>query len=282
MITDVVDTDTVAAIRTRVLEQAAAERTRSLDHDYPAEAEGDEVNQWVYQLVNKGELMRTLPTHPVASALARHVLGREYLLSSMDAHITYPGNLLMPLHADQWWMPPPMIPGEGYVRQGDITRSNVPTGQPEPAQHPITGPLIVNVMWAITDFTEANGATRIVPRSHLSGCSPAAGADYDTVVAEVPAGSIVAWDGRTWHAAGLNVAGEPRVGVTTYFCGPMVRQLSNGVHGLRREVQDVVDDRLLGLLGFTPFSSYGMTDDPSAAIVRSGDETAGILGEDGG
>ena len=63
---------------------------------HPPPGVGDDVNQWVYQLINKGHVLRRLPVHEVASALARHLLGAEYLLSSMDAHITYPGNLRMP------------------------------------------------------------------------------------------------------------------------------------------------------------------------------------------
>ncbi len=280
VIPDVLDSIEVAAVRERLLHQAEAERAAALDHEYPAEAEGDDINQWVYQLVNKGEALRRLPLHETAAALAGHILGREYLLSSMDAHITYPGNLLMPLHADQWWMPPPQVRVGEYVRQGDITRSGGPIGDPTPSPEPITGPLIINVMWMITDFTVDNGATRFVPGSHLSGRRPDPTRGYDEVVAEGSAGSIVAWDGRTWHGAGLNVTDAPRAGLTTYFCGPMVRQLSNGVYGLRSDLRDELSDELLALLGFKPFSSYGMTDDPSDALVRPGDQTAAMMGAD--
>lgn len=277
VIENVLDEQTTAAIRDRVLTQARAERSANLDHAYQAEAEGDHVNQWVYQLINKGEVLRQLPVHPVATALATHLLGPDYLLSSFDAHITFDGNKVMPLHADQWWMPPPQIPGTDFVRQGDIARVATSTGDPTPATSPITGPLITNVMWMITDFTVDNGATRFVPKSHLSGQTPSADRSYDEVVAEGPAGSVVAWDGRIWHAAGQNVTSEPRVGITTYFCGAMVRQLMNHTYGLRSEVKAELDDDYLALLGFKPFSSYGMTDDPSCDVASPGDETAGVL-----
>ncbi|MGI9607932.1 MAG: phytanoyl-CoA dioxygenase family protein [Acidimicrobiales bacterium] len=277
VVPDVLDPTVCEEARHRVLEQATAERERGLDHEYQAEAEGEVVNQWVYQLVNKGAVLRQLPVHPVAAALAEHVLGKQYLLSTMDSHITAPGNLEMPLHADQWWMPPPQMPGERHVRQGDIERAGGPIGDPTPADHPITGPLIVNVMWMLTDFTAENGATRLIRGSHLSGRRPDPTRRYDEVIGEGRAGSIVAWDGRTWHAAGVNTSDSPRVGVTTYFCGPMVRQLGNQVHGLRTDVRAEVDEDFLALLGFRPFSSYGMTDDPGDAIVRAGDETVGEL-----
>ena len=78
------------------------------DYHYQAEAEGDDVNQWVYQLINKGEEFLNLALHPTARALATHILGADHILSSLDAHITHPGNKTMPLHADQWWMPQPV------------------------------------------------------------------------------------------------------------------------------------------------------------------------------
>ena len=277
VLTGVLTSDAASRLAERVLEQAAAERAAALDHAYPAEAEGDDVNQWVYALMNKGDELWDLPTHPVASRLATHVLGRDHLLSSFDAHITHPGNLEMPLHTDQWWMPPPQLPGETHVRQGDIGRASAPTGPPTPADHPITGALIVNLMWTLTDFTIENGATRLVPGSHLSGVSPAPGVEVEAHRVEAPAGSIVAWDGRTWHAAGQNTSTGSRVGVTTYFCGPMIRQLTNGVWGLRSEVRDRRSSDDLALLGHRPWSSYGMTDDPDADVAAAGDDTAGVM-----
>ena len=277
VVPDVLDAGTIAEIRDRVLEQAELERERAVDVAYQAEAEDDDVNQWVYQLLNKGSVFWQLPIHPTARALAQHVLGKQHLLSTFDAHITYPGNKPMPMHADQWWMPPPVAPGAMHVRQGDITRSNGPNSGPEPAAHPITPPLIVNIMWMMSDFTLANGATRVVPRSHLSGATPTAGERYDEVVLEGSAGSVAVWDGRTWHGAGLNTTDHGRVGITTYFSGPMVRSLSNSTLGLRSDTKRELPEELLALVGFRPFSSYGMTDDPYAKIASPGDETLGEL-----
>lgn len=273
MIPDVLDEALVNEARGRVLAQAKAERAAALDFEYPADA-ADDVNQWVYQLLNKGEVFRQLPVHPVAATLATHLLGADYLLSTLDSHVTYPNNKPMSLHADQWWMPPPMTPGQNYVRQGDITRTSGPKGRPDPATHPITGPLILNIMWMMTDFTATNGATRLVPGSHLSGCIPTADETYDEVVAEGPAGSIVAWDGRTWHGSGLNTSDGARVGVTTYFSGPMIRSLGNQVYGTRRDVLAELDPALRRLIGLMPWNSYGMTDDPDAEFIRAGDDTA--------
>ena len=115
IVADALSPDEATALRTRITEQAAAERARALDYHYQAEAEGDDVNQWVYQLINKGEEFQNLALHPTARALATHILGADHILSSLDAHITHPGNKTMPLHADQWWMPQPVAPGTPHL-----------------------------------------------------------------------------------------------------------------------------------------------------------------------
>jgi len=270
--------DEATTLRNQLSAQATAERSRDLDFHYPAEAEGDDVNQWVYQLINKGEEFQRLALHPAARALATYILGAEHLLSSLDAHITYPGNKVMPLHADQWWMPQPVAPGTPHGRQGDLTRTSGPYGEPTPATVPIAPPLAANMMWMASDFTEANGATRMVPGSHLSGCLPDPDrSDYAAVPVEGPAGSLLVWEGRTWHAAGINTADHPRYGIVTYFCAPIMRGLANLTYGARSEVRSAMSPEMLKLCGFIPWNSYGMTDDPDSNPVRAGDETAGRL-----
>jgi len=278
IVADALTPNEVSALRNRITEQATAERARALDYHYQAEAEGDDVNQWVYQLINKGEEFQNLALHPTARALATHILGAEHILSSLDAHITHPGNKTMPLHADQWWMPQPVAPGTPHGRQGDMTRETGPFGEPTRATVPINPPLVTDMMWMANDFTVANGATRIVPGSHLSGCLPdPERTDYGEIPIEAPAGSVLVWEGRTWHAAGLNTADHPRYGVVTYFCGPIIRSLGNLTYGMRSEVRESMSQELATLCGFTPWSSYGMTDHPSAMVASPGDETAGRL-----
>ena len=117
-----------------------------------------------------------------------------------------------------------------------------------------------------------------MPGSHLSGCLPdPERTDYGEIPIEALAGSVLVWEGRTWHAAGLNTADHPRYGVVTYFCGPIVRSLGNLTYGMRTEVRESMSQELATLCGFTPWSSYGMTDHPSAMVASPGDETAGRL-----
>ena len=72
---------------------------------------------------------------------------------------------------------------------------------PIPKPHP---PTVCNSMWAITDFTEANGATRIMPGTHLYDHSPRYGKPYDSIAAEMAKGSVLMWHGSLWHGGGAN------------------------------------------------------------------------------
>lgn len=274
---DVIDSRTVAAVRDRLTAQAKAERAAELDHPFPAEAEGDDINQWLYLLHNKGQIFHQLALHPTARALATHVLGADHNLSAIDSHITHPGNKAMPLHTDQWWMPQPALPGQPHNRQGDLIRGEGPFGEPTASTAAISPPMVLNFMWMISDFTAANGATRVVPGSHLSGVQPTGEPRSDEVQPEGTAGSAIVWDGRTWHGSGVNTADGPRLGLTTFFCAPVVRALTNMTYATRPDVLAELDDEMKRLLGFAPWNGYGATDEPNADFVRPGIETVGEL-----
>ena len=115
-------------IRARLSEQASLERKLGFeiaDHVYDVKQTSVDhgPNQWVYGLVNKGDEFRITLDQPLVRSLITHALGREYILSDLTAHITHPGNSDMTLHTDQWWMPPPMLPGDAdYIRCGDLSR----------------------------------------------------------------------------------------------------------------------------------------------------------------
>ncbi len=277
LVAEALATDQIKAIRARVEEQAEAERALALVN--ANEAHADATNQWVSLLINKGRAFRDLVTHPTALALVRHVLGPEILLSSNEAHIVRPGGSPMGLHVDQWWLPLERPAAADHARVGAAARASVPTGLPEPATGPIWQPVVCNVIYMVTDFTAANGATRLVPKSHLSGHQPSSEVPHPvaTVAAEGPAGTALVFEGRTWHAAGLNISNEARIGLPTYYCGPQFRQLTNFTLGTRREVLREASPELLRLLGFKVWSTYGSTDNTGADLVALEAEPVGEL-----
>lgn len=271
------DPDTTAAIRDRLLEQAAAEKARGRAISNSAVEPDDDVNQWVSFLPNKGEVFRALMNNPACLETVRFILGQQAILSEFSAHITWPGNKEMGLHIDQWWLPHPAMPGEDYARPSDATRAKQRHGRPVPADHAINPPVVCNVMWMISDFTKENGATRLVSGSHLSGCHPDPKASYDVVHAEGPAGSFVVWEGRTWHAASLNTGNTPRLGITTYWGAPFCRQLINFTYGLRPEVTASLTEAERALMGFKVWGTYGSTGDFNSPWASPGEDNLGEL-----
>ena len=266
------------AVRTRLLEQAAAEREL---HAMKNPANRDAKNQWIGMLLNKGEPFRDLLRHELARLMLAHVLGEDFTLSCLDSQIQHPGAGDMPLHTDQWWMPPPQRPGQPHTRPAAIRREHIAGSlDPSPASEPIAPPACCNVMLMITDFRAENGATRVVPGSHLSGRQPDRAVPHPmpTVPAEGPAGTAIVFDGRLWHGAGANRTNESRYGITMDCCGPQFRALENYTRGLRPEALAACEPALRERLGFCTWSSYGHTGDPDARFTGDGSTTLGECG----
>ena len=276
---DLFEPDLMDQVRNRIDAQAQAEREGDVTTMDQVQREGDG-NQWVYMLINKGDIFQRLLEHPTPHEIVRHVLGPNYLLSDFAATITHPGNKLMGMHRDQWWVPEPRLPDEPHQRCGDINRGNVSLGENLKSTLPINPPAVCNVLWMVSDFTVTNGGTRIVPGSHLSGTNPDPFAAHDAINATGNAGSCVIFEGRTWHSADLNSGDAPRYGITTYYGGPQYRQMNNFTYGARLDVQENLDDAKRQLLGFKPWGGYGATGDQHADYILRGEEQPGAMGRD--
>ena len=150
---------TLRMVQERLIAQAKAEREL---HNMKNPANTDPVNQWVGMLLNKGDVFFELVQHPLCMSLIEHLIGKDYLISCVDAQIQHPGAGVMPLHTDQWWMPAPERPGVRPPRPADARRNTGTALNPAPATDPIAPIAAANVMWMVTDFTEENGATRVV------------------------------------------------------------------------------------------------------------------------
>lgn len=176
----------------------------------------------VYNLLALGPLYRQIPVHPVVLPLMHHLLGAGCLVSSLSSITIHPGETAQPIHADDQVIP-----------------------LPKPHR-----PVTANSMWAVTDFTEANGATRIIPGSHLADHSPAYGSHHESICAEMPAGSILVWDGGLWHGGGANVTGKRRRGIAMNYCAGWVRQQENQQLGIDLHTVRDFSPELRELCGF--------------------------------
>ncbi len=280
------DPATLAEARDRLVSQAEAERRAGiafadqgpnqppkrdyglLGADVFTEAGGG-VNQRVWMLVNKGRVFRDLVTHPLTTPIIEAVLGPDFLLSTLSANIAKPGGTLMGLHTDQWWMPRPLPRHEPPVRAGAIRRGEYYGRDDGDPQRAINPPVCCNVMFCLNDFTEANGATRLVPNSHLTGLQPPPDVPHvvPSIAAEAPAGTAIVFEGRTWHGTGANRANGPRLGVLATYCAPQFRTQENYTLGVDPAALDGASDALLARLGFKIWNAYGRTGDPNREFV---------------
>ncbi|MGF1611582.1 MAG: phytanoyl-CoA dioxygenase family protein [Kiloniellales bacterium] len=107
----------------------------------------------------------------------------------------------------------------------------------------------VSVMWALTDFTLENGATRVIPGSHLWK-EPRWPEEADVLQAPMGKGSALIYLGSIWHGGGANRSNRPRMGlVNTYSLG-WLRQEENHYLSIPREVADGYPEPLRRLMGY--------------------------------
>ena len=158
----------------------------------------------IYNLLNHGKAYQKIPLHPGVLEIVRHAMGEGALVSSLSSIAIGPGETAQPIHADDQIIP-------------------------LPKPHPAT---VTNSMWALTDFTEANGATRIIPGTHVRDHSPEYGTDYPSIPAEMRKGSILVWHGSLWHGGGANTTNERRFGIAMNYCAGWVRQQENQQLGI--------------------------------------------------
>jgi ectoine hydroxylase-related dioxygenase (phytanoyl-CoA dioxygenase family) len=188
-LSDILAEQQVAAFRTR-LDELLAQEGDDAGKEVHQEAGTDRLSD----LVNKGKIFEVCFTHPRVLAAIAHVLRGEFKLSSLNARSALPGQGLQALHAD-WGKA--VEPGE-YV--------------------------VCNSIWLLDDFTESNGATRVVPGSQRSAALPRdvmpdPRAEHpDEIKLLAPAGTVVIFNSHTWHGGTLNASDRPRRALHSYFC----------------------------------------------------------------
>lgn len=196
-----------------------------------------------------GGLLRRSPTvqelviHPVVMALADRILQphcARYQLNFSGIMHLLPGASAQELHRD-----------------GDIY----------PIRHPAP-PTLMPVMWALTDFTAANGGTSVVPGSHRweERRAPLAA---DVVSAEMPAGSALVYLSGTIHGGGANVSSGDRTGLALQYSLGWLRQEENQYLANPPEVAREYPERLQRLIGYDyggPYLGFVNGDTPQRLL----------------
>ncbi len=208
--------------------------TRDLDKHSGSKRSGYAGQQavHVHNLFAKTRAVDELAIDPVLLKIIEGVLGPLFQLSVATAMCPDPGVDPQGLHQDDGHYPLP---------------------RPRP-------PFIANTLIALDDFTPANGATRIVPGSHLWTQPVAQDAPVD--FAEMPAGSLLVFDGALWHAGGGNTTTDQRRrSINFNFNLSWLRQQENQYVGIPRATWLSLPERLQRLLGFQKVNFlYGSVD----------------------
>jgi len=142
---------------------------------------------------------------------------------------------------------------------------------PFPADYHVQG----NTMWALTDFTVANGATHVCPGSSALSDDQVAG--IASIQVEMEAGSVLFYEGKILHGGGANTSSESRQGVNITYGVGWVRQEENQYLACPAEIARTLDDDLLKLMGYQQGAfSLGYVGDQldPLAVLRGSTEKA--------
>lgn len=106
-----------------------------------------------------------------------------------------------------------------------------------------------NTLWAMTEYTEENGATRVVPDSMYVGARQKFTQDQ-TIPAEMSKGSVLIYTGKIYHGAGTNNTDKIRQAINVNYCAGWLRQEENQYLATPPEIAQTLDDELLKLMGY--------------------------------
>lgn len=188
--------------------------------------------QRLYNVLGKTRASDRLADHPRILGLMDRIFEPGFLLSQSQVINILPGEQAQAIHFDDSFYKIP---------------------RPRPAMGAAT-------VWAIDAFTEDNGATVVVPGSHLWGDErePTAA---EQVPAIMPAGSVIFFLGTTWHGGGANRSDTARFAITHQYCNAYLRQQENYCLELGPEVVRGLTPELQALIGYSIYPPFmGMVD----------------------
>jgi ectoine hydroxylase-related dioxygenase (phytanoyl-CoA dioxygenase family) len=184
----------------------------------------------VYTLVARDKLFEEIAADDRLMALIGRFLQPNFLLSASHVISLEPGETAQSIHSD-----------DGFYRQ----------------RRP-RGPIGISVIGAIDPFTKANGATEIIPGSHLWGErgeegwpeNDVANLESQLVPMEMPAGAALVFAGTLLHRGGANTTDRPRLAYTYQYCEPWARPQENFWLSVPREQVRQMSPRAQALLGY--------------------------------
>src|SRR5580692_1145054 len=178
-------------------------------------------------LIARSPTSRTLITHPTIIDTLDLVLGDHASTFQIDLTqlVTIgPGEPAQIIHRDQW----------------SFDRFQFPTGFEAE----------VATMWAVTDFTEESGATRMVVGSHQWVDDPDEVDPALSCPAVMAKGSVLLYTGSIFHGGGANTTKASRIGMNVGYSLGWLRQEENQYLACPPEIARTLPEGLLRLMGY--------------------------------
>lgn len=176
-------------------------------------------------LISRSLGVRDLVLNPTILGTAARFLSHS---TTFQIHCTqvvsnYPGAIAQTLHQDEiaWDMFP--FPNDFHVQ--------------------------CNTLWAMTEFSEEMGATRVIPGSHRAGRS----IEFeipDSIPAEMEKGSVLIYDGKIYHGGGANRSNKVRSAINLTYALGWLRQEENQFLSCPIEIARTLPETLLRLMGY--------------------------------
>ena len=194
----------VAAFNTRIEELFAIEGENA-----GSEFKSEPGARRLANMVDKGELFEQVIQTPEVLEAVGIVLGRDFKLSSLNIRSANPHNgSAQPLHVDSGALPDER------------------------------GNSVCNSVWMLDDFTEHNGALRIVPGSHRWGRKPEPGEKPESeLLVTGRAGTVVVMNAHMWHGGTENSTDHQRRAMHVYYTRADKPQQQYQKQWVRPEVQ---------------------------------------------
>jgi ectoine hydroxylase-related dioxygenase (phytanoyl-CoA dioxygenase family) len=180
-------------------------------------------------LANKGDIFRTLFAHPLVLATVEAVMGPDLRLSMLNAREV-----------------PPEADKAGQPFHSDTDNAG------KPDKH---GYYSCTAIWMLDEFTPENGATRLIPGTHLSGKVPAEvladpyASHPDEIVLTGQAGSLAIFNGHCWHAGGANRTTKHRRAILAHYLRADIPRPADRRQHISPEVRARLTPRELEILG---------------------------------
>ncbi len=229
--------------RARLMRRIRYTRHANLDTPWPVGPESmnksflhlptlfdDDASQRVWNLPAKLTQTPMLLEDDAILPIVRRMLGEDCVLSDLSATSIGPHTLT----GGSWHVDAPLTQMEDPLPEAPLTVQNA---------------------WMLDDFTADNGATRVVPGSHLRRKKPTWGSQKEPgeVVLTGRAGSVAIWLSQTWHRSGPNVTDSLRRAILSYSCRSWIKPFTEFTRSVPEDVARSYSETVRYLLGWSAF-----------------------------